>query len=66
MVKIHYGHVLKLGVPQGYILGPVLFLVCISDFSDILASNLKLFAYNTFLFSVVRDIGSSAINSNSN
>ena len=48
------------GVPQGSILGPLLFLVYINEIADGLPSNAKLFAYDTSLFSVIHDPGTSA------
>ena len=48
------------GVPQGSILGPVLFLVYFNNLADGLSLNAKLFADDTSLFSVIHDVSTSA------
>ena len=48
------------GAPQGSVLAPLLFLIYINELSDNLSSNIKVFADDTSLFSVIHDINISA------
>ena len=52
------------GIPQGSVLGPLLFLIYINDLADGINSLCKIFADDTFLSSKVYDIHKSASNLN--
>ena len=43
------------GVPQGSVLGPLLFLIFVNDLEEGIKSKIKFFADDTSLFSIVRD-----------
>ena len=53
------------GVPQGSVLGPFSFLIFLNDLSEVLTANVRLFADDVSLFSVIENINLSATNLNS-
>jgi hypothetical protein len=51
----NYFSLIVSGVPQGSVLGPLLFFIYINDLERNIKSNAKFFADDTMLFSIVKD-----------
>ena len=51
---------IRSGVPQGSVLGPLLFLIYLNDLENGIKSKIKFFADDTMLFSIVHDPAVSA------
>ena len=55
---------IEAGVPQGSILGPMLFFIYINALSDDLTTHIELFVDGTSLFSIAHNMNTSTINLN--
>lgn len=51
----------KSGVPQGTVLGPLMFLMYINDIDDGIKSQIRLFADDTILYAVIKSSGDASL-----
>ena len=50
------------GVPQGSLLGPILFLVFINDIVDVVESDIRIFADDTFIYRIMDQFSTEILN----
>ena len=55
-MELHLTSLVTSGVPQGSVLGPLLFVLYINDIAEVIQSELGIFADDTKIFSIIRDI----------